>query len=144
MTDPAGRKYSENETNPHRKDSSGLIRILFNAAGTFSLGLGLLGIVTPLLPTTPFLLLSAACYYRGSDRMHNWLINHRVFGKYIRDYIDKRAIPGRIKTNAISLLWITIGVTAVFFVDSLIARIILLVIAILVTIHLMMLRTMKE
>ncbi|MFC1493138.1 YbaN family protein [candidate division KSB1 bacterium] len=121
-----------------------IVRILLNLAGTISLGLGILGIVTPLLPTTPFLLLSAACYYRGSYRLHNWLMNHSVFGKYITAYIEKRAISGRMKTKTIFLLWITIGITAVFFVESIIVRIILFVIAILVTIHLVKLNTLNE
>ncbi|MCP4724110.1 MAG: DUF454 domain-containing protein [bacterium] len=119
-------------------------RWLLISAGTLSLVLGILGIVTPLLPTTPFLLLSAACYYRGSDRLHNWLLNHSVFGKYITNYLEKRAITGRMKTKTIFLLWVTIGISAIFFVDSVIVRIALFVIAVLVTIHLVKLNTLKE
>ncbi len=119
------------------------VRWLLVTAGSISLGLGILGIITPLLPTTPFLLLAAACYYRGSDRLHNWLLNHTVFGKYITDYLEKRAIPGRMKIKTVSLLWITIGISAVFFTDSLWIRLLLLIIAVIVSVHLVRLKTLK-
>lgn len=120
------------------------IQILYNIAGTISLVLGIVGIILPLLPTTPFLLLATACFYRGSKKMHNWLLNHKIFGKYIKDYIEKNAISARIKSKAISVLWITIGITFVFFTDLLYLRIVLLVIAIGVTTHLVKLDTLED
>jgi uncharacterized membrane protein YbaN (DUF454 family) len=135
------------EARPKKPDNiprSKPVRWLLVFCGILSLGLGILGIVTPLLPTTPFLLLSAACFYRGSERLHNWLLNHTIFGKYITNYIENQAIPGRMKIKTVSLLWITIGTTAIFFVDSLTIRIILLIIAVLVTLHLLRLKSLSD
>src|SRR3989337_662720 len=85
------RLMDENESlhgGSTRKDRglSKFKRGFFVIAGTVFLGLGVLGIALPILPTTPFLLLSAACYYKGSKRLHNWLMNNRWFGGYIRNY----------------------------------------------------------
>ncbi|MER1966413.1 YbaN family protein [Castellaniella sp. GW247-6E4] len=82
-----------------------MIRVLFNVLGTLSLGLGLLGIFLPLLPTTPFLLLAAFCYLHGSPRMHHWLLSHRILGPYIRDFQAGRGIPLRSKLIALALMW---------------------------------------
>ena len=63
-----------------------MLKILLIAIGSFFLILGFIGILIPGLPTTPFLLLSAACYFRSSDRLYSWLLNHKIFGKYIRNF----------------------------------------------------------
>lgn len=120
------------------------MKILYNIAGSISLVLAILGIFLPLLPTTPFLLLTASCYYRGSKKMHDWLMNHKIFGKYITDYIEKKAISSRIKTKAIIVLWITMSITAIFFVNSIWIHILLLIVAIGVTIHLVSLNSLDE
>jgi uncharacterized membrane protein YbaN (DUF454 family) len=127
-----------------KRSSSRFVRGLWTAAGTISLGLGILGIILPLLPTTPFLLLAAFCYLKGSERMHNWLMNHRVFGKYIRDYMEGRGIPLKTKVIAISFIWITISITVLFFIDLLLIRILLIGIATAVTIYLVRFKTLKE
>ncbi len=67
-------------------------RYLLTAGGVASLGLGALGVVLPLLPTTPFLLLAAACFFQSSDRLYDWLMRHRWFGPYIRNHREHRAI----------------------------------------------------
>src|SRR4030043_2259032 len=85
-------------------------RILIGA-GTLSTGLGIIGIFTPILPTTPFLLLAAACYLRSSPRFHRWLMNNRIFGSYIRNYTEGRGIPIKVKLFTIALLWATIGLS---------------------------------
>lgn len=72
-----------------------LMRLLWIGLGLASVGLGVLGLVLPLLPTTPFMLLAAACFAKSSPRLHDWLVNHRVFGPAIADWRDHRAIrPG--------------------------------------------------
>ncbi|ADJ26457.1 protein of unknown function DUF454 [Dehalogenimonas lykanthroporepellens BL-DC-9] len=119
------------------------IRILLIFVGTVSVGLGILGIFLPLLPTTPLLLLAAACYARSSQRFHDWLLNHRVFGEYIRNYRDHRAIRYRAKVTAISLLWITIGIS-IFLVGYFWVRLLLLGIAVGVTWHLLSLKTIRS
>ena len=73
------------------------MKTLYIVIGTISLALGILGIFLPLLPTTPFLLLTAALYFKGSFRLYNWLLNHRYFGPYIRNYRENKAIPLRAK-----------------------------------------------
>lgn len=89
-----------------------MIRVLFNILGTVSLGLGVLGIFLPLLPTTPFLLLAAFCYVRGSPRMHHWLLSHRMLGPYIRDFQSGRGIPLRTKIIALTLMWLSLAWSA--------------------------------
>lgn len=101
------------------------------------------GIFLPLLPTTPFLLLGAACYARSSDRFHDRLINHRILGEYIRNYRDHKAVKLKAKVAAITLLWATIGVS-IFLVGLLWVKVLLLAIAVGVTWHLLSLRTIRS
>jgi hypothetical protein len=105
-------------------------------------GLGVLGIFVPLLPTTPFLLLAAACFVRSSPRLYAWLIQHKWFGKYIRYYREYRAIPLQVKIGALVLLWGVIGLTAWRVVNAWWIRALLGVIAVGVTVHLVHLRTL--
>lgn len=118
-----------------------LLRPLLIAAGTLCVALGVLGIFLPLLPTTPFLLLAAACYARSSRRMLNWLNHNRWFGAYIRNWREGRGIPLRDKIIAIAAIWITIGLTVIFFVEQTWARVVLLAIALAVTAHLLRMPT---
>jgi len=114
-------------------------RLLF-AAGTLCTGLGIIGIFVPILPTTPFLLLAAACYMRSSERFYRWLTNNRVFGAYVTNYIEGRGMPLRIKILTIVLLWLAIGLSATFAVQSLAIRIILICVAVGVTVHIVLIR----
>jgi len=119
------------------------VKWLLVFTGVVSTGLGLVGIFVPLLPTTPFLLLAAACFVRSSERLYGWLLSHKWFGAYIRSYREHRAITIKTKILSISLLWATIGYSSVVFVDSWIIRGPLLVIAAGVTIHLLRLKTLS-
>jgi hypothetical protein len=120
------------------------IRLLLIIAGTIFVGLGILGIFLPLLPTTPFLLLAAACYGRSSQKLYNWLLYNRWFGKYIRNYLEKKGIPLKLKIYTISLLWIVIGISAIFATENLLVRVVLVVIAAGVTTHLVLTPNYKE
>lgn len=82
--------------------------------GTVSLTLGIIGIFLPLLPTTPFLLLTAALYFRGSPRLYQWLLNHKCLGPYIRSFRENKAIPLRAKIISLLLMWGTM-VYCIFF-----------------------------
>lgn len=104
--------------------------------------LGIIGIFLPLLPTTPFLLLAAACFVRSSDRAYRWLINHPWFGNYIRNYREHRAIPLRTKVTAIVVLWSTIGFTLLRIAPPWWVSAVLVSVAGTVTIHLLSLRTL--
>ena len=112
--------------------------------GSFFMGLGILGIFLPLLPTTPFLLIAAACYIRSSEKFYNWLINNKWLGNYIKNYIEGKGVPLKVKVLSISLLWITIGYSVVFIVHIFLIRVILILIAIGVTIHILSIRILKQ
>ncbi|OGO00535.1 MAG: hypothetical protein A2Y59_03345 [Chloroflexi bacterium RBG_13_52_14] len=117
-------------------------RILIGA-GTLSTGLGIIGIFVPILPTTPFLLLAAACYMRSSERLYRWLINNRIFGAYVRNYIEGKGMPVKIKMFTILLLWLTIALTIVFGVQNIVIKIVLICIAVGVTAHIALIRKRK-
>lgn len=119
-------------------------RTLWNAAGTLFLVLGIIGIPVPLLPTTPLLLLAAACYLRGSSRMHRWLLTNKYFGGYLSDYRMGRGMPARIKATTLAILWIFLGATILLAVTDTILRAVLLLIGTGVTIHILMLKTKKS
>jgi uncharacterized membrane protein YbaN (DUF454 family) len=106
-------------------------------------GLAVLGIFLPLLPTTPFLLLASACYVRGSDRLHRWLMNNRVLGKYIRNIQQRRGIPLRAKIVTIALLWASIAYSVYSF-DLFIVQSVLILIAICTSTLILRMRTLKE
>jgi len=118
-------------------------RRLLIGAGTLSTGLGIIGIFIPILPTTPFLLLAAACYMRSSERFYQWLINNRVFGAYVMNYIEGRGMPVKLKIFIIFLLWLTIGLSITFGVQNIVIRIVLICIAIGVTIHICLIKRRK-
>jgi uncharacterized membrane protein YbaN (DUF454 family) len=105
---------------------------------------GFAGIVLPLLPTTPFLLLAAACYARASTRFYNWLLNHRWFGSYIQNYRSGAGIPVRVKIIALLVLWVTIGFAAVFTVNLLWIRVGLLALAACISIYLLSLPPLRS
>ncbi|MBL7125256.1 MAG: YbaN family protein [Dehalococcoidales bacterium] len=119
------------------------VRILLIIAGTLSVGLGILGIFVPGLPTTPFLLLAAACYARSSQRFYDWLLNNKYFGNYIRNYQQRKAVPLKVKVLTLALLWITIGCSVMFAVEVFLVRVFLILIAIGVSIHIFSLRTLR-
>ena len=126
------------------KKQNKIIKWILISAGTIFLGLGIIGIFLPILPTTPFLLLAAACYARSSEKFYNWLIKNRVFGSYIKNYRAGKGIPIKVKILAISFLWITILVSAFFFINIFWIRILLILIAVGVTIHILTIRTYKK
>jgi uncharacterized membrane protein YbaN (DUF454 family) len=110
--------------------------------GIISVGLGTAGIFLPLLPTTPFLLLAAACFIRSSDRLYQWLIHNRWFGSYIRNYREHRAIPLRAKVIALILLWTTMTYSVFILRRHWALQVLLLLIASAVTLYLLSLKTM--
>jgi len=119
-------------------------KLLLVSLGTLSLIIGVIGILIPLLPTTPFLLLAAACYIRGSKKFYNWLIKNRWLGEYIKNYQDDRGIPFNVKIITVIILWSTIITSSILFVSNLIIKIILFIIAISVTIHIIRIKTLVK
>lgn len=126
---------------PHLKNH--VIKVLFNIAGTLALILAVLGLFLPLLPTTPFLLLASACYIRGSERMHRWLMGHRILGPYLTGIQTGRGIPIRAKVITLIFLWATLAVSA-WHVPLPWLRLLLLVPGIGVTIYLLRMKTLPS
>lgn len=108
-----------NEVRPLRSRSA---RWLLIAAGTVLAGLGMLGVVLPLLPGMPFLLLAAACFARASDRLYNALLNNRLVGPSIVQWRRSRSMPLRAKVSAIGLVVVAFGVTVVWALENVWAR----------------------
>jgi uncharacterized protein len=118
-----------------------MTRILYLTMGTLAVGLGILGMILPLLPTTPFLLLAAVCYARSSPRFYHWLLSNPWFGQYIRHYREGRGIPLKQKVTALTLLWLTIGYAVIMVVSVWWGQLLLLAIASGVTWHLLKTKT---
>ncbi|MGE0350757.1 YbaN family protein [Hydrogenophaga sp.] len=91
---------------------SRVVRGLLWLAGSVSLALGLVGVVLPGLPTTPFVLLAAACYAKASPRLHGWLLQHRWMGPMIRDWETHRSLTRRTKTVALASMVLMVGLSA--------------------------------
>ena len=127
-----------------RQSSSSLLRWLLILVGLAAVGIGTVGIFVPLLPTTPFYLLAAACFFRSSDRLYRWLIGNKWCGPYIRNYREHRAIPRHAKIIGLVLLWGTIGHAVIAFLDHLWLRILLVAIAVGVTRYLLSLKSLKK
>jgi len=121
-----------------------LTRGLLITAGTISIGLGIAGIFIPVLPTTPFLLLAAACYMRSSERLYRRLLNNKVLGTYICNYIEGKGMSLRAKAITLLLLWGSIGATMWLGTQNLVVRIVLGIIAAGVTVHIIMLKTRRK
>lgn len=118
-------------------------KILFIILGSISLILGTVGIVLPVIPTTPFILLSGYFYIRSSNKLYLWLLNNRVLGKYIYNYVNYKAVPVKTKIYAVLMIWITIPIT-VILLNNMITYIVIPIIAIIVTIVILRLNTLKE
>jgi uncharacterized membrane protein YbaN (DUF454 family) len=119
------------------------MKIALVVIGTAAVILGVVGIFLPLLPTTPFLLLAAACYVKASPKLYGWLINNKYLGSYIRNYREGKGIPLKTKIVAVTLLWFTISLSAVLM-GHLHISIFLLIVAICVTIHILRIKTSVE
>ncbi len=117
------------------------IRWLLIAIGVLFTGVGFIGIFVPLLPTTPFLLLAAACFMRSSERLYNRLMDHRLFGTYIRNYRTFGAMTRRAKTGTLGLLWVTLFYAVLFVSSNLYLRLFLLLVGAGVTVHVLSLKT---
>jgi uncharacterized membrane protein YbaN (DUF454 family) len=96
---------------------SPLVRVLLLVAGILSLGLGVAGIFLPVLPTTPLVILAAACFARSHRPFHEWLLAHRHFGPTLREWQEHRSIPYRTKLTAIAMMAAALGTSIVFFVE---------------------------
>lgn len=120
-----------------------LRKYLLITAGFLSLGLGLIGIITPVLPTTPFLLLSSLCFVRSSDKLYDWLIHHKVFGKYIYNYLKYHAVTKRVKISALVFLWISLLIS-ILIINLFWLKLVLIGIGAAVSIHILSVKTLNS
>lgn len=123
--DPKPRLEVVVDAAPAQVMESRLGRAVYILLGFACLGLGIAGYIVPLLPGTVFLLLATYFFFRSSERMYNWLVNHRWFGSMIRAYRAGYGIPRRIKILAIGLIVLSIGASIAFAADSTALRILL-------------------
>jgi uncharacterized membrane protein YbaN (DUF454 family) len=119
------------------------VRYALLAVGWLSVALGVIGIFMPVLPTTPFLLLAAACFVRSSRRFYLWLVMHPRLGPWIRDYLDGQGIPRKAKVYALSLMWASIAFSC-YLVPMFWARTFMLTSAVLVSIYILRQKTLPN
>ena len=117
------------------------LRVLLVGVGCLSVALGVLGIFLPVLPTTPFLLLAAACFLRSSRRLYQWLVGHPRLGPWVSDYLEGQGIPLKGKVWAIGLMWASILLSC-YLVPLLYARLFMLTSAVLVTLYILRQKTL--
>lgn len=117
------------------------MKALCVSAGTLALALGLAGVVLPLLPATPFFLLAAACYARGSEKLHRRLMESRFPGKYIKGYLENRGVPVRVKVFTLALLWAALLFSMLSAALPARGRMLLVAVGVGVTIHILLLKT---
>jgi uncharacterized protein len=116
-------------------------RWMLIVAGMICVGLGALGIVLPGLPTTPFLLLAAYCFARSSEHFHSWLLNHRWFGSYVRNFEEGRGMTRPAKASTLLVLWLSFGITIAFFVPVVWGQVSMLLLAVAVSTYILRLPT---
>jgi len=121
-----------------------VVRWTLLIGGFVLLGIGVLGMFLPLLPTTVFFLLAAWCFARSSERFHYWLHNNRFFGKYLANYRSKGGMTRGSKIFSIVFLLAGISVSVLFLTENLYIRILLAAIAVGVTWHLLTIKTIEE
>lgn len=119
------------------------LRMILLVIGWLSVALGVIGIFVPVLPTTPFLLLAAACFVRSSRRFYLWLVEHPRLGPWIRDYLEGQGIPLKGKVYALALMWTSITISC-FLVPLPWARGFMLTSAVLVSIYILRQKTLRH
>lgn len=120
-----------------------LKKMLLIISGSVSLALGIIGIIVPVLPTTPFLLLSCFCYLKSSKKLYDWLMHHKVLGTYIYNYVTYKAVTKKTKIMAIVMLWISLTLS-ILLIPNLHLRLVLLAVGIGVTAHLLFMKTIRK
>ncbi len=106
------------------KPVSTIKRVFLIVIGSIALVLGSIGIVVPLLPTTPFLLVASWCYIRSSKRLYRWLLTRKFFKKHINRIIANKGLPLRAKVFILGSVWAMLIILMVFVFDSLLMRLI--------------------
>jgi uncharacterized membrane protein YbaN (DUF454 family) len=124
----------EHVTSPEDPRRGRVSRRLLLGLGWLCVVLGFIGVFIPGMPTTTFLLVAAWCFVRSSERAHAWLLEHRLLGPYVRDFLSGKGMPLRSKVIAISVMWLACGSSAYFFVPVLWAKVAVLACAVIGTV----------
>jgi uncharacterized membrane protein YbaN (DUF454 family)/purine-nucleoside phosphorylase len=124
-----------------QKDS---FKTIYIVLGWIAVSLGTIGIVLPVLPTTPFMLLAAWCFAKSSRRYYQWLMYHPKIGRYLRDYKANRGIPSSVKIKVLALLWITMAICIFVIIDHQHVRLLLAAITVAVTTHILTIKTRRK
>ena len=115
-----GASIKEDESVHKARESKNLfIKVLWISLGSFFVVLAAIGVALPGIPTTPFLILAAACYIRSSQKLYDWLISNKTFGPYLKDYREGKGIPKKAKILAISMIVLFVGSSVIFGIESL-------------------------
>ena len=131
--------------NADKKTVTGsLKKVIYLIVGSISLIAGLVGVFLPVIPTTPFILLSAGCFFRSSDRLFQWVASNERFGPTIKNFHGGKGITKNTKIRAIVMMWLTITLSVYFYVSNMYIFAFLYIIAIGVSIYLYKLPTLKE
>ena len=117
LSDPKEDIHVANET------SNPLAKLMWVSLGSLFVGLGAIGVIVPGLPTTPFLILAAACYIRSSQRLYDWLISNKRFGPYLKDYREGKGIPRKAKRVAVVMIVVFVSFSVVFGIEDLTLKI---------------------
>jgi uncharacterized protein len=120
-----------------------LVRWLLMGLGSVLVGIGVLGIFLPLLPSTVFFLMAAGCYGKSSPAAYTWLTTNRWFGKHLRNYKEESGATVGAKVMSIGSLWIGIGLSE-YLIDNLWIRLVLAIVGLVVTAHLLRLKTLQR
>ena len=116
-------------------------KIILISLGSLFLLLAIIGLLLPVFPTTPFLLLATACYMRSSETLYNKIISHKQFGPLVKNYLNDRSITRKTKIVAVSSLWVFMSFSAYFFVTYLWAQVMMFLTALGVSLYLLSLKT---
>ncbi|AUB55666.1 MULTISPECIES: YbaN family protein [Methanobacterium] len=119
-------------------------RLFFFSLGATLLGVGAVGVVVPVLPTTPLVLASFFCFTKSSKRAERWISNNRYFGSYIENYQTKQGVPLDVKIKSVAFLWITLIISCYIFQDRSYLLILLPLVGFAVTIHILLLKTKSD
>ena len=110
-------------------------RVAYNSIGVLCTGLGIVGIVTPVLPTTIFFILASGLFVRSNPALHRWLHKNRITGAYLKAYAQGGGLNLKRKLSTIAVLWVGLSVSAWFVREILWLLILLAAIGIAITIH---------
>ena len=115
-------------------------KAIHGSLGFLFLALGFIGIFIPVLPTVPFMLLASFFFFRSSERMHSWLLNHKIFGPPIRDFSENRSLKSSTKKRAIITLWLSLFLS-IYLVSNHYVDLVLILIGLSVSVYLLSLKT---